>query len=95
MAHYLKATWNKGIILKPDETKNLSMYVDADFAGNWNSEQSNNRDTGQLRHGYVISYLNCPIIWKSQMQKEIALSSTKSEYIGISEGLRDAIPIKC
>ena len=27
------------------------------------------------------------------MQTEIALSSTESEYIGISQGLRDAIPV--
>ena len=27
------------------------------------------------------------------MQTEIALSSTESEYIGISQGLRDAIPL--
>ena len=69
------------------------MYVDADFAGNWNREEANNRDTARSRHGYIINYLGCPIIWKSQMQTEIALSSTESEYIGISQGLRDVIPM--
>ena len=73
LAHYLKATRDKGIILRPDETQNLNMYIDADFAGNWNREESNDRDTVQSRHGYVIKYLDCPIIWKSQMQTEIAL----------------------
>ena len=93
LARYLKATRNKGIIMRPDENIKLDMYVDADFAGNWCREESNDRDTARSRHGYVIKYLNCPIIWKSQMQTEIALSSTESEYIGISQGLRDAIPI--
>ena len=32
-------------------------------------------------------------MWKSQLQSEIALSSTESEYMGISYSLRDAIPI--
>ena len=32
-------------------------------------------------------------MWKSQMQTEIALSLTKSEYTGLSYGLQDVIPI--
>ena len=37
--------------------------------------------------------MGCPIIWKSQLQTEIALSSTESEYTGLSYALREAIPI--
>ena len=37
--------------------------------------------------------MGCPIIWKSQLQTEVALSSTESEYTGLSYALRDAIPI--
>ena len=51
------------------------------------------RDSARSRHGYVITYHGYPLLWKSQMQSEIALSSTESEYIGISHGLRDVIPI--
>ena len=86
LARY-RGTMNKGIIMHPDKTKHMSMYVDADFAGNWHRDESNDRDTARSRHGYTITYLNCPIVWKSQMQLEIALSSTESEYIGISQGL--------
>ena len=38
-------------------------------------------------------YDGCPILWKSQLQTEVSLSSTKSEYIGISYALREVIPI--
>ena len=38
-------------------------------------------------------YGGCPILAKSQLQTEIALSSTESEYTGLSYALRDAIPI--
>ena len=93
LARYLKGTRNKGIILRPDETKHLHMYVDADFSGNWSSAESDDRNSARSRHGYAITYLSCPIIWKSQMQTEIALSSTESEYIGISQGLREVIPL--
>ena len=84
---------DKGIIMRPDPDRELELYVDADFAGNWNKEESNVRDTARSRHGYVINYKGCPILCKSQLQNEIALSSTESEYIGISSGLRDVIPI--
>ena len=93
IARYLKGTRDKGIIMKPMESKELEMYVDADFAGNWKQCESSNRDNARSRHGYIISYKNCPILWKSQLQGEIALSSTESEYVGISYGLRDVIPI--
>ena len=37
--------------------------------------------------------MGCPIVWKSQLQTEIALSSTESEYTGLSYALRETIPI--
>ena len=45
------------------------------------------------RHGYIILYYGCPLIWTSQLQTEIAPSSTESEYTGLSYALREAIPI--
>ena len=69
------------------------VHVDADFSGNWDPEYAHDRDTARSRHGYFISYAGCPIQWKSQLQTEIALSSTESEYTGLSYALRDVIPI--
>ena len=65
--------------------------MDADFAGNWDKDEAWDRDTARSRHGYIVSYHGCPIIWKSQMQTEIALSSTESEYTGLLYALREAI----
>jgi hypothetical protein len=94
LARYLKATRDKGTILRPDHSKEeLEVYVDADFAGNWDPNETEDRDTARSRHGYYITYAGCPILWKSQLQNEIALSSTESEYTGLSYALRDAIPI--
>ena len=45
------------------------------------------------RTGYVILFANCPIIWSSKLQTEIALSTTESEYIALSQSLRDVIPL--
>jgi hypothetical protein len=67
--------------------------VDADFSGNWDPKESQDRDTARSRHGYILMYAGCAVLWKAQMQTEIALSSTESEYTGLSYGLRDTIPI--
>ena len=38
-------------------------------------------------------YEGCPILHKSQLKTEIPLSSTESEYTGLSYALREDIPI--
>ena len=91
---YLNGTKDKGMIFKPQSSRGLEVYVDADFAGNWNKDEApNDRDTARSRHGYIIKYMGCPIVWKSQLQTEIALSSTESEYTGLSYALRETIPM--
>jgi hypothetical protein len=78
----------------PDISLGLEVFVDSDFAGNWDAtEPERDRDTARSRHGYIIWYAGCPIVWKSQLQTAIALSSTEAEYTGLSYALRDAIPI--
>ena len=73
----------------------MEVFVDASFAGNWDKKdaQTGDRDTARSRHGYIILYYGCPLIWKSQLQTEIVLSSTESEYTGLSYALREAIPL--
>ena len=78
---------NRGLILKPDTTRGLEVYVDASFAGDWDKEMSHEVRTAQSRHSYVMYYVGCPILVKSQLQTEIALSTTESEYTGASYAL--------
>jgi len=94
LARYLKGTSDKGTIFKPDKSKGLEVFVDADFAGNWDKlEAPFDRDTARSRHGYIIRYAGCPILWKSQMQAQISLSTTEAEYVGLSQALKEAIPV--
>lgn len=93
IARYLAGTKNKGFAMNPDTSKGIEVYVDADFSGNWDREDSLNPDTARSRHGYIIKFMGCPIVWKSQLQNEIALSSAESEYTGLSYALREVIPI--
>ena len=79
--------------MNPDITKGLEVYIDADFCGNWHKDDATDIATARSSYGYIIKYMNCPIIWKSQLQHEIALSSTESEYTDLSYALREVIPI--
>jgi hypothetical protein len=45
------------------------------------------------RTGYGAMYAGFPIIWASQLQAEIARSVTESEYISLSQALRQTIPL--
>jgi hypothetical protein len=93
LGRYLQGTRNKRMIVRPNGDLGLEVYADADFVGNCKKEDSSHPDTARLRHGYILSYGGCPIQWKSQLQMEITLSSTESEYTGLSYALRDSIPM--
>ena len=92
LCRYLAATKTKGLILRADHNKSFEVHVDCDFAGNWVKEDAmNDPSTAKSRTGYIISYGGCPVIWASKLQTEVVLSSTESEYVGLSESLRIAI----
>jgi hypothetical protein len=92
LCRYLLGTKEKGIILHPDLSKSFEVHVDCDFAGNWVKEDAmNDPSTAKSRTGYVISYAGRPITWASKLQTEVVLSTTESEYVGLSESLRIAI----
>jgi hypothetical protein len=70
IGRYLKGTRTMGYVMRPNNEQ-FQLWADADFSGNWT----------RSRTGYVIAFLGCSIMWKSQLQTEIALSSCESEYI--------------
>jgi len=94
LVRYLIGTRTQGYYIDPSSKRGLEVYVDADFSGNWDPTMPEmDRDTARSRHGYIIMYMGAPIVWKSQLQTEIALSSTESEYTGLSYALRETIPL--
>lgn len=93
IGRYLLATKDKGMICTPDG-QSMTCYVDANFSGDWLPETAeNDSTTARSRSGYVILYSGCPVVWASKLQTEIALSSTESEYISLSQSLREVIPM--
>jgi hypothetical protein len=94
IVRYLKGTRDRGYILRPNETPSIDCYADADFAGAWTLETSDNPTSVKSRTGYLIMFAGCPILWSSKLQSEIALSTTEAEYIALSQAMRDLIPLR-
>ena len=84
IGRYLKRTKTKGMVFKSDLNKHFEVFVDADFAGSWNANWSEDQQSVLSRTGYLIKFANCPIVYVSKMQSEIALSTTEAEYIALS-----------
>ncbi len=94
IVRYLKGTQNKGYILRPTASRTLDCYVDADFAGLWSPDLAEDPISVKSRTGYVITFANCPVLWSSKLQTEIALSTTEAEYIAMSQSARDLLPMR-
>ena len=86
-------TWNQSMILSPTK-ESFECWADASHAGEWNhADAMLDATTAKSRMGYMIFYAGCPILWASKLQTKIALSSTESEYITLSQALHEVIPL--
>ena len=71
----------------------MEYNVDADFCGNYHKDRSEDPTNLLSRTGFVILYMNYPIVWVSMLQGCISLSTTESEYIALSHAMRVLILI--
>jgi hypothetical protein len=93
IGRYLLRTADRGIICTPTK-RSFDCYCDADFCGLWDQDTAE-RDfvTARSRSGYLVMYANCPVVWASKLQTKIVLSSTESEYVSLSQSLREVFPL--
>ena len=75
----------------PRNDKGLKCFVDADFAGGWSTNESDNPASVYSRTGYMSKYKNCPILWASELQSEISFSTTEA---GLSDSFVEYPPAK-
>jgi hypothetical protein len=84
----LKKMCNLGLKFMPDSKKSFECHCDVDFSGNWNKEFTPiDLITAKSRSGWIIFYAGCPISWASKHLSQVALSTTKAEYIPMSQAL--------
>ena len=93
IGRYLKGTQGKGLIMYPDASRGIDCYPDADFAGLYGQEDSQDPHCARSRTGYVILAFGCPVLWRSKLQTEIALSTMEAEYVALSTACKDLLPI--
>ena len=94
IVRYLIDTADKGIEFEPDLNSGLDMWCDADFCGLYGYEDEQDPVSVRSRTGFVLTLFGCPIIWQSKLQSEITLSSTASEYVAFSMGMRELLPMR-
>jgi hypothetical protein len=81
---YLAGTKNIGIVMNGnvDYSKyHITAYSDADWGRDIHGRKS--------IYGYIIHLNGCPISWISKKQTFVAQSTCESEYVGMSEGIRE------
>lgn len=79
---YLKGTMDLGLVFRPDADP-LRGYVDADWASCLDDRRSYT--------GFSFLLSNGPVSWDAKKQRTVALSTTESEYMALTEATKEAI----
>ena len=82
------------MIIDPKGPLSLDSWVDADHVGNHNANENDDPSTVRSRTGFVVTLGTVPVLWKSNVQTEIALSTVESECIALSTGMRKLIQLR-
>ena len=94
LVKYICNSRDEGLILGPKSNKSFELFSKANFVGNWYRPTAYDDPIyAKYCSGYVITYEGCPITWISCLQTTVALSICKSEYVSLSQSLRDTIPL--
>ena len=64
------------------------------FVGLWGHEYSQDPICDRSRTGFVVTFANYPLLWVSELQKEIALYTLHSEYVALSHYVIELLPLK-
>jgi hypothetical protein len=83
---YLNGTTNYSIEYKGGESEGLQGYSDADYAGDPDDRRSVS--------GYLFLLGGGPITWTSVKQRSVAMSTTESEYMALSEACKQGYWIR-
>ena len=93
IGRYLKATRDRGLVMRPSGELKVDAYPDADFAGLYGHEKSSDPACAKSRAGFLINVANCPVIWISRLMRETALSTMEAEVNALSLCCRELFPL--
>lgn len=83
LLRYLNGTKDYALLYRRGGGRDLHGYTDADWAADAHDRKSTT--------GYVFFLGSTPITWNSRKQPTVALSSTESEYMALTEGTKEAV----
>jgi hypothetical protein len=72
----------------------VDCHVDTGFTGLWGYEDPQDPSCVKSRTGYFICIMDCPVVWVSKLQTDIATSTQESEYNSFSMATRDLLPLQ-
>ena len=84
ICRYLQGTKDNGLVFNTSKKVVVDCYSDAYFAGLWGHENPQVPICARSKTGFVVTFSNCPPLWVSKLQTEIALSTIHSEYVALS-----------
>ena len=94
IVRYLKGTTAKGTIFKPTGTYKVDCYVDANFAGLHGHDPQEMPTSACSCTGFIMFFGGCPLLWKSQLQTETALSTFQAEYVALVAAMHQLIVVQ-
>ncbi len=94
LVRYLKKTHNLRLQFKLDPKKGFECYCDANFSRNWNKVfAAVDPSTAKSQSEWIIFYAGYPVSWASNLQSQVALSTSEAKYIPMSQSLCGVIPV--
>ena len=93
IGRYLKATRDKGLIMRPSSEFKVEAFPDADFAGLYGYEKSDDPTCTKSRTGFLLNVSDCPVLWISKLQRETALSTMEAEINALAHCCRELFPV--
>jgi hypothetical protein len=85
------------MILLSNNNYTVDCYDDADSVGLYGIEDPQDPvcAKSRSRSGSIIYLADCPLLWGSKLQTEIASSSREAGYIALSTSMRELILLQC
>ena len=71
----------------------VDCYADADFSGLWLHENPQDPIYDRGRNVFVVIFSNCPLLWISNLQTEIALYILHYEFVVLYHSLKEIPPV--
>ena len=94
ICRYLQGTKDNGIVFNPHKKIVVDCYDDEYFLGIWVHENPKDYICARIINGFVVTFTNYPLLWVSELQTEIALSTLNSEYVEFSNSFRELLNLK-